>query len=79
MAGRALRAAHPQTEFTTTSAVPFCSLSLASTSADVRSSSTPRRVSSCRMGVTIRSSYIIGPSPYLSRASVRIAACGTTR
>src|SRR6478735_2153218 len=59
MAGRALRAAHPHTEFTTTSVVPAVSFSRASTSAGVRSSSTPSRVSSCRIGVTKRSSYII--------------------
>src|SRR5687768_17982971 len=56
--GRALRAAQPHIELTTTSVVPVASLSFASTSSGVRSSSTPRRVSSCRMGVMKRSSYI---------------------
>ena len=45
IAGRALRAAQPQTEFTTTSVVPG-SATTASTCAAVRSSVTPRRVSS---------------------------------
>src|SRR5688500_266742 len=56
--GRALRAAQPHIELTTTSVVPFASLSRLSTSSGVRISSTPRRVSSCRMGVMKRSSYI---------------------
>ena len=61
-AGRALRAAQPHTEFTTTSVVPFACMSFASTSAGVRISSTPSFVSSWRMGVTNRSSYIGNPS-----------------
>src|SRR2546428_7967922 len=57
-AGRAIPAAHPQTELTTTSTVPFFSPSTASTSSAVRVSSIPRRVSSARIGATICSSYI---------------------
>jgi hypothetical protein len=47
-----LPAAHPQIEFTTIIKVPFVSRTAASTSAGVRSSSTPRRVSSARIGAT---------------------------
>jgi len=55
-AGRALRAAQPQIEFTTTNVVPGASLSVPSTCSGVRSSSNPIRVSSWRMGATMRSS-----------------------
>ena len=53
--GRALRAAHPQTELTTTSVVPGVDLIASSTAAVVRSSWTPRRVNSWRIGATNRS------------------------
>src|SRR6185312_1151323 len=56
-AGRALRAAQPQIELTTTNVAPGASRSVASTSSAVRSSRTPSRVSSSRIGVTNRSSY----------------------
>ena len=49
-AGRALPAAQPHTEFTTSSTVPFFSPSTASTASAVLVSSTPRRVSSSRIG-----------------------------
>ena len=51
-AGRALAAAHPHTEFTTSIVVPSRVPRAASTSSAVRSSSTPRRVSSSRIGCT---------------------------
>src|SRR5439155_18252998 len=57
-AGRALRAAQPQTEFTTTSVGARSLPSTASTSSEVRSSSNPRLVSSSRIGRTISGSYI---------------------
>src|SRR6266581_1972678 len=57
-AGRALRAAQPQTEFTTTSVGARSLASTASTSSAVRSSSKPRRVRSSRIGRTISGSYI---------------------
>jgi hypothetical protein len=49
MPGRALPAAHPQIEFTTIIVTPG-SFAAASTSAGVRNSFTPRRVSSARIG-----------------------------
>src|SRR5579883_135739 len=58
-AGRALRAAHPHTEFTTTSVVPGVCSSAASTASGVRNSSIPRRVNSWRIGATKRSSYML--------------------
>src|SRR6266852_7083125 len=57
-AGRALRAAHPHTEFTTTSVGARSVRSTASTSSGVRSSSNPRLVNSSRIGRTISGSYI---------------------
>src|SRR5207245_2472264 len=56
--GRALRAAQPHTEFTTTSAVSLPAASAASTSSAVRSSWKPIRVSSSRIGCTRRGSYM---------------------
>src|SRR3989442_12901032 len=57
-AGRALRAAQPHTEFTTTRVGPRSLASTASSSSGVRSSSKPRRVNSSRIGRTISGSYI---------------------
>src|ERR1035438_4330940 len=59
--GRIFPAAHPQTELTTTSAVPLLSDSAASTSAAVRNSCAPARVSSSRMGIIRISGYILAP------------------
>src|SRR5690606_13770403 len=56
MPGRARPAAHPQTEFTTIIVVPGA-VAAASTSAAVRSSVTPRRVSSSRIGAIRNSGY----------------------
>jgi hypothetical protein len=53
--GRAMPAAQPQTELTTSIAVPDFSAMKASTSAAVRSSCTPALVSSSRIGLTISS------------------------
>jgi hypothetical protein len=60
--GRILPAAHPQIEFTTTIVVPGCA-SAASTSDALRTSFSPARVSSSRIGITIISGYI--PFPLL--------------
>src|SRR5262245_13303298 len=57
MAGRASPAAHPQIEFTTTITVPFVLRTTASTSSDVRVSSTPKRVRSSRIGFISISGY----------------------
>src|SRR2546425_4163125 len=57
-AGRALRAAQPHTEFTTTSVGARSVPSTVSTSSGVRSSSNPRLVNSSRIGRTISGSYI---------------------
>ena len=59
MPGRAFPAAQPQTEFTTIITVPFVRTA-SSTSAGVRSSLTPRRVSSARIGATNGSGYGMG-------------------
>src|SRR5664279_3514542 len=59
--GRIFPAAHPHTELTTTSAVPLLSASAASTSAAVRNSCAPARVSSSRMGIIRISGYILAP------------------
>jgi hypothetical protein len=56
IAGRAFRAAQPHTEFTTTSVVPSWR-SVSSTCCAVLSSSTPRRVSSSRIGRSSISGY----------------------
>jgi hypothetical protein len=55
--GRALPAAQPQTELTTTSSVPFASLMACSTCSGVRVSSTPIRVKSSRIGLMRISEY----------------------
>src|SRR5688572_2793694 len=54
-----MRAEHPQTEFTSTIAVPALSTSAASTSSAVRSSANPTSIRSRRIGVSNRSSYIV--------------------
>ena len=54
--GRARPAAQPQTEFTTTSAVPGAPATASSSAPGVRASMKPSRVSSARIGATIRSS-----------------------
>ena len=61
-AGRILPAAQPQIEFTITMTVPWVFFRTSSTSPAVRSSCTPRRVSSSRIGRTISSGYAIGTS-----------------
>jgi hypothetical protein len=61
-AGRALAAAQPHTELTTTKVVPLESARYLSTSAAVRVSLMPSSVSSLRMGAIISSSYIIAAS-----------------
>jgi hypothetical protein len=55
--GRALPAAQPQTELTTTSSVPFDPRMASSTCSGVRVSSTPWRVKSSRMGLMRISEY----------------------
>src|ERR1700674_615755 len=60
-AGRMRPAAHPQIEFTTTIVVPDSFCTKRSTSAALRSSSIPRRVSSSRIGITIISGYMDSP------------------
>src|SRR5215831_16199332 len=67
--GRARPAAHPHTEFTTTISVPLVSWTAASTSADVRSSSTPSAVNSARIGATKNSGYGM-PLFYLRRGQI---------
>ena len=62
-AGRRRPAAQPQIELTITRVVPCCACSLLSTSLALFNSSTPRRVSSSRMGITIISGYISHPGP----------------
>src|SRR5262245_18060884 len=54
-------AAHPQTEFTTIMVVPGWLVTTRSTSAAVRNSCTPALVSSSRMGISMRSGYILAP------------------
>src|SRR5690606_21488811 len=56
--GRALRAAQPQTEFTTTNVVPSFDKAF-STSSDVYNASKPAEVNSASIGFTISSGYII--------------------
>ena len=55
--GRALPAAQPQTELTTTISVPFVFRMASSTCSGVRVSSTPSRVRSSRMGLMRISEY----------------------
>ena len=55
--GRALAAAQPQTELTTTNVVPFCSIAFA-TSYEVCNSPKPMFVNSSRMGFTNSGGYI---------------------
>jgi hypothetical protein len=57
MPGRALPAAHPQTELTTTSVVPSCLIACSTWSA-VTKSSNPFSVNSPFMGITISAGYI---------------------
>src|SRR5436309_35404 len=59
-AGRIFPAAQPQTEFTTIMTVPFA-VAFFSTSAAVRASAIPKRVSSSRMGAIIGSGYMQSP------------------
>src|SRR5579872_2241229 len=62
-AGRRRPAAQPQIEFTITRVVPCAACNLLSTSFAVFNSSTPKRVRSSRMGITIISGYISHPEP----------------
>ncbi len=61
IAGRALPAAHPQTELTTTSSVPFFWFITSSTSTAFRNSRIPILVSSSRNGWIATGSYIGTP------------------
>ena len=70
--GRALPAAQPQTEFTTTITVPLRATA-SSTASVVRSSSKPRLVSSSRMGATKNSGYISVWTPFDRRPTAAIS------
>src|SRR6266478_4878598 len=72
-AGRMRPAAHPQTEFTTIMVVPDW-VAARSTSAAVRSSSTPALVSSSRIGMSMSSGYIRAPLGFSVGSVIRVDA-----
>src|ERR1044072_4323261 len=74
MPGRAFPAAHPHTELTTIMSVPDGSVTALSTAAGVRSSWTPRSVSSFRIGSTKNSGEGMRYSTAMKSVAVAVVA-----